>query len=306
MSEFDRNLLLVKLAVGAALIALAALVFGKFLYGMWGFSKPTFFWYEFYSRPGNLRDLSIFVAEHSRWPAWVVYGASLADAVHAALSGSATMRLMARGFLAFVLTMLAVLLLVNPFYCIFAAHAVTAAMQWLSLRVRTFRRHPSRVGVGALCFLPWLVLIDYRPPPLERPLVRLNPFTWPPSETPVTKFLAAQIALQPGSTFRGRVANVAGMQHNYDVMSPFLSGKDHRMYGLWHYGIPTLFETNQFSSPFHLVNAGLLNAPGARDLRLHETQSIVNDRIMALLGVRYLQTPEPTLACPEPSSRRRT
>ena len=61
------------------------------------------------------------------------------------------------------------------------------------------------------------------------------------------------------------------------------------MYGLWYFGIPTLLEFNQFSSPFfHLVNARLLNAPGTKDLRSYETQSIVNDRIMALLGVRYL------------------
>jgi hypothetical protein len=50
-----------------------------------------------------------------------------------------------------------------------------------------------------------------------------------------------------------------------------------------------LLELNQFSSPFfHLVNARLLNAPGTMDLRSYETQSIVNGRIMALLGVRYL------------------
>jgi hypothetical protein len=61
------------------------------------------------------------------------------------------------------------------------------------------------------------------------------------------------------------------------------------MYGLWYYDIPTLFESNQFSSPFfHLVNARLLNAPGAIDVRSYEAQSVVNDRIMALLGVRYL------------------
>lgn len=61
------------------------------------------------------------------------------------------------------------------------------------------------------------------------------------------------------------------------------------MYGLWYYNIPTLFEFNQFSSPFfHLVNARLLNAPGTLDLRSYETQSIMNDRVMELLGVRYL------------------
>jgi hypothetical protein len=309
---------LIKLAAVTVLAGIALGLFGQLLIGIYGFAKPSFFWYEFYPRSGTLRDLSFFIADHSRWPAWIVYGLSLVGALHAALRGGAAIRPIARGFLAFVLANVAVVLLVNeawkgpriayidilayPFYCVFAAYAAATSIGRLNLRIGIFRLH-SRAGMVAICALPWLVLIDYWPPPLERPLVRsLNPFIWPPSETPVTKFLADEIALRPGSPFRGRVASVAGSdfepqwvsapfitQHNYDVMNLFFSGNDHRMYGLWYYNIPTLFETNQFSSPFfHLVNARLLNAPGARDVRSHETQSIVNDRIMALLGVRYL------------------
>jgi hypothetical protein len=308
----------IKLAGAGVLGALAAAVFAPLIFGLYGFAKPTFFWYEFFPRPGSLRDLTFFIAYYSRWPAWIVYGLSLAGTLHAALHGNKTMRSLARGFLAFILVNLALILVFNegwkgpriayidiyfyPFYCIFAVHAITAAAESLKLGTRASSAH-SRAGMLALCALPWLVLIDSRPPPLERPLVRnLNPFIWPPSETPVIKFLANAIALQPGSPFRGRVASVAGSdydpswvsapfisQHYYDVLSLFLTENDHRMYGMWYYNIPTLFETNQFSSPFfHLVNARLLNAPGARDLRSHETQSIVNDRIMALLGVRYL------------------
>jgi hypothetical protein len=300
----------IKLAGAIALGTLTATVFGPLIFGLYGFAKPRFFWYEFFARPGSLRDLTFFIADYSRWPGWVVYGLSLAGALHAALRGNETMRPMARGFLTFILVSLALILVFNegwkgpriayidiylyPFYCVFAAHAVDAAV---------LSRAHGRAGILALCAFPWLVLIDYQPPPLERPLVQnLNPYIWPPSETPVIKFLANAIALQPGSPFRGRVASVAGSdydlswvsapfisQHYYDVLSLFLTGNDHRMYGMWYYNIPTLFETNQFSSPFfHLVNARLLNAPGARDLRSHETQSIVNDRIMALLGVRYL------------------
>jgi hypothetical protein len=309
---------LVKLAAAIVLGCAAATVFGGLIFGLYGFAKPTFFWYEFFPRPGTLRDLSFFIADHSRWPAWIVYGVSLAGALHAALRGDAGIRPMARGFLAFVLANLALILFVNeewkgprvayldifayPFYCVFAAHAAATTLGALKLKIGAF--HPqSRVGMVALCALPWLVLIDYRPPPLERPLARnLNPFIWPPSETPITRFLADEIGLRPGLPFRGRVASVAGSdfdrqwisapfiaQHSYDGMSLFFSGNDHRMYGLWYYGISTLFESNQFSSPFfHLLNARLLNAPGARDLRSYETQSMVNDRIMALLGVRYL------------------
>ena len=59
--------------------------------------------------------------------------------------------------------------------------------------------------------------------------------------------------------------------HNYDVLNLFLSGNDHRLYGLWYYGIPTLLELNQFSSLFfHPVNARLLNAPGTKDLRSYD------------------------------------
>jgi hypothetical protein len=309
---------LVKLGSAIVLGSLTVAVFASLVFGLYGFAKPTFFWYEFFPRPGTLRDLSFFIADHSRWPAWIVYGVSLAGALHAALRGDASIRPMARGFICFVLVNLALILLVNdewkgpriayidifayPFYCVFAAHAAATALGSLNLRIGEFNPQ-SRAAILALCALPWLVLIDYRPPPLERPLVRnLNPFIWPPSETPVTKFLADETALRPGSSFRGRVASVAGSdfdpqlvsapfiaQHSYDGMDLFFSGNDHRMYGLWYYSIPTLFESNQFSSPFfHLVNARLLNAPGARDVRSYETQSIVNDRIMGLLGVRYL------------------
>ena len=320
---------LIKLAGAAVLTALALAVFGRLVFGIYGFAKPTFFWYEFFPRPGNLRDLTFFIADHSRWPAWLVYGVSLLGAIHAAFLGSAAIRPIARALLGFVGINLALnLLLVDgwkgpriayidifayPLYCLFAAYGVAVALRWPPLvdfwrrRMADFDAMPwlqkGAVHALAVSVVPWLVLIDYAPAPLDRPLVRnRNPFIWPPKETPVTKLLAAEVGLRPGSPFRGRVASIAGSdfdpayvsapfinQHNYDGMGLFYSGNDHRMYGLWYYGIPTLLECNQFSSPFfHLVNARLLNAPSTKDLRSYETQSIVNDRIMALLGTRYL------------------
>jgi hypothetical protein len=309
---------LLKLAAAIVLGAAAAAIFAGLIFGLYGFAKPTFFWYEFFPRPGMLRDQSFFIADHSRWPGWVAYGVALAGALHAALWGGTTMRPMARGFLALIGAELFLVILIGqgwkgpriayidiiayPFYCVFAAHGAAAVIGWVRTSSGLVVGY-SRASVAALCLLPWLVLIDYWPAPLERPLVRnFNPYIWPPAETPVSQFLAREIALQPGQPFRGRIASVAGSdfepewisaplitQHNYDVVNLFLSGNDHRLYGLWYYGIPTLIELNQFSSPFfHLVNARLLNAPGTKDLRSYETQSIVNDRIMALLGVRYL------------------
>jgi hypothetical protein len=316
---------IVKFAGAVALACLSGAVFAPLVFGLYGFAKPTFFWYEFYARTVTLRDLSFFIADHSQWPAWLAYGVSLAGAIHAAIRGTATIRPVARGFVAFVaLNLLLIVLTYSggwkgpriayidifayPFYCLFAVHAVIAAASKLRLPnliptpIAALRQR-SFAPIALVCGLPWLVLIDYWPPPLARPLARNeNPFIWPPAETPVTKFLAGEVALRPGSTFRGRVVNVAGSdfdpqyvsapfinQHIYDGMSLFFSGNDHRANGLWYFDIPTLFEANQFSSPFfHLVNARLLNASGARDMRSYETQSVVNERVMALLGARYL------------------
>jgi hypothetical protein len=315
---------LIRLACGIGFTAFALGIFGRLMYGLWGFSKATFFWYEFFPRQADLHDQSFLIADEARWPAWLVYGLSLAGVLHAAFRAPRLLRTVARGFLVFVSCEFVLVLATSqggwkgprvayidifayPFYCLFAAYALVAATEALKLSQLPIADSARRNQIAglALCALPWLVLIDYAPPPLERPMARnLNPFIWPPAETPIARYLAANIGLQPGATFRGRVASVAGAdfdperiaapfisEHSYDTMSLFFSGNDHRAYGLWYYNIPTLFELNQFSSPFfHLVNARLLNAPGAWDLRSYEVQSIVNERVMALLGVRYLMS----------------
>jgi hypothetical protein len=308
----------VKLVGAAAAAGLTLGLFGQMVFALYGFAKPTYFWEEFYPRPGTLRDLSFFIADYSRWPAWVAYALAFVGGIQGAWRGTPAMRSKAYGFLAFVAVNLILVftagegwrgpriayidIFAYPFYCAFAGHAVDTLLRPLAASPGLLARRPAAIA-ALLSVLPWLVLVDLRPPPLDRPLVRnLNPFIWPPSETPVTGFLKEAIGLVPGAAFRGRIANIAGSdsepewahvpfiaQHNFDGISLFFSGNDHRMYGLWYYGIPTLIELNQFSSPFfHVVNARLLNAPGSRDVRSYETQSIVNDRVMALLGVRYL------------------
>ncbi len=321
---------LAKLAAGVALAVLCLALFGKAVYGLYGFAKPTFFWDEFYPRPGSFSDISFLVAIHSHWPAWLAYAAALAGGAYAAWRGDPAIRPFGQAFVLYVAVLLALVLAFNqdwrgprigyidiflyPFYCLFAAYAVDRIARWcwqhpaLRLRIEAIvdarprlRRHLTWAVV--LSAIPWLALIDAWPPPLQRTLVRnLNPFVWPPAETPLVRLLKEQVAIAPGAPFRGRVASIAGSdlapefvdapfinQHNFDVLSLFFTENDHRMYGLWYYGIPTMLEANQFSSPFfHVVNARLLNGPKTMDLRSYETQSTVNDRIMALFGVRYL------------------
>ena len=308
---------LIKGIAALMLAGLALAVYGRLIYGMYGFAKPTFFWYEFFPVRIGLRDQSFLITHEAKWPAFLIYGLAAVGAVHAGLWGNRVFRVFGWGFLLFVLGELALILLIGetwkgprpayvdifayPLYCVFAAHVLAVALRRLGAGLSSPRRRTAIALVAS--GLPWLVLIDAATPPLERPLARnLNPFIWPPAETPVSRLLAADVALRPGAVFRGRVASIAGSdydpqwvkvpfvnQHNYDGMSLFFSGNDHRMYGLWYYDVPTLLESNQFSSPFfHLVNARLLNAPGALDIRSYETQSVPNDRVMALLGVRYL------------------
>lgn len=308
---------IIKILAAVFIVGIILAIFGRLLYGLFGYSKPTFFWYEFYARPQALREHSFLIAPASKWPAWITYGLAIGGTLFAAIRGGDNLRLMARGLLVFILGTVGLIALIGntwqgpriayidiflyPFYCVFAAYALSKLSQ-------PRLPHPmSSRGVflgrlAIICVISWIALGN-RVPPLDRPLVRNhNPFIWPPSETPVTKFLAQRLALKPGALFRGRIASVAGSdferewvstpfitQHNYDAMNLFFSGNDHRMYGLWYHDIPTLFESNQFSSPFfHLVNARLLNAPGSRDTRSYETQSVPNWRIMELLGVRYL------------------
>ena len=271
--------------------------------------------------------MTFFIADHSRWPAWLVYGVSLLGAIHAAGRGGAAIRPIARAFLAFVgLNLILNLLLVDgwkgpriayvdifayPLYCLFAAYAAAIAIRsppvvaFWQRRTANLRAVPwlrqGTVHALAVSAVPWLVLIDYAPPPLARPLVRnLNPFIWPPSQTPVTRVLRGGWTAA-GVDVRGRVASVAGSdfapvtipRHSsistittawvYSPLATIIACTDRGI------SASTLLELNQFSSPFfHLVNARLLNAPDTQDLRSYETQSIVNDRIMALLGTRYL------------------
>ena len=64
-------------------------------------------------------------------------------------------------------------------------------------------------------------------------------------------------------------------------------------YGLWFYNVPTLDETNHATSPFfHLLVTRLLNPEGALFFRPHETATLFEPRILALLGVRYVLTEE--------------
>jgi hypothetical protein len=162
----------------------------------------------------------------------------------------------------------------------------------------------SNQGLIALAIVPWVSLAWARPPYADQNILNGNPWRWPPRASTVSDFLKREIGLVNGATFRGRVVNVAGAtflkswifapfvsQHSYDQIPLVYLGNDHRLYGLWYFGIPTLIENNHFSSPFfHLVTTRLLNNDPVFSVHAQTALTKFDPRVLAALGVRFVLT----------------
>ena len=156
----------------------------------------------------------------------------------------------------------------------------------------------------ALAFVPWLTLAFAQHPYNNQNNLNQNPWRWPPKATTLTDYLQGQVGLVHGATFRGRVASLAGSsfdaslkfapfasQHNYDQIPLVYVGNDHRIYGLLYFGIPILFESNHFSSPFyHLVMTRLLNDGPVTASHAQTALTKFDPRVFAAFGVRYVVT----------------
>lgn len=128
-----------------------------------------------------------------------------------------------------------------------------------------------------------------------------NPGTlpWPPSETPLVKVMRDEVALRPGTRFRGRVATIAGYdpqnktvwggQAGADFLLTRQVGNDHRLVGLWYFDIPTLAEYSSIYSPaLYAVARTFLAHRGDGMVRGILTFSRAEPRVLRLLGVRFV------------------
>jgi hypothetical protein len=151
------------------------------------------------------------------------------------------------------------------------------------------------VPIAALLFAAVLVLA-------KRPTAQLYPY--PPRLSPVAAALQANIGLEAGATFRGRVATIipvkAGgidaMAQQIIVASSWAErvGNDEMSLGFWYYRVPTLFEYNQFVSPlFHMLLKRALQRPSVTYQRNMTLFTYANARVLQLLGVRYVVMPRP-------------
>lgn len=113
------------------------------------------------------------------------------------------------------------------------------------------------------------------------------------------------IALRPGSMFRGNEATIDWVEDkpwvNYGEMNENnriranQTGNDSRLYGLWHYDIPTMYQYFTFiTAPYYLFMTEYLSRPQDRQTRSGLILTHIDARILRLLGVRYVITDHPT------------
>lgn len=189
-----------------------------------------------------------------------------------------------------------------PLYAVFAAIALHRFARFVFeryARTRTWKGY--RLGfnfvllfsVGAIA----VFLVMNKPP------TALG-YPFPPRDSPVVNILRTNIALQPDSSFHGRIATIvpikpdagdAWSQQSLATTSWAQSaGNDEMSVGLWYYRVPTLFEYNQFISPaFHALIKRALQRPPIAHQRNITVLSYPNVRVLKLLGVRYVLMPKP-------------
>jgi len=304
-----------KIIVAVILSTVLALAFAAYAVALFTYARTTFFWDDLAAFPVTWREHSFLISE-GRGYGLAIWAACVAGAGLAALRGQRPMRRAAIGFLAF-LALQQLIFLLNatigfswrgpsaayldmfalPFYALFGGYLLLG--WWCETPERQTR------AIVALSLVPWaMVLLGLHDPFSDRDFRAQNPFVWPPHATAITKHLQAEIGLREGEQFHGRVASIAGTefepqyagvplisQHNYDAAVAFNTGNDHRYFGLWYYGIPTLIQDNQFSSPFaHATISRLFSRRHEKHVRQLTTITRYDPRLYALFGVRFVIT----------------
>jgi hypothetical protein len=185
-----------------------------------------------------------------------------------------------------------------PLYGLFSAVALARVCQWVAGRLMSRRLPAITARAAALLPIPAVlavVLLAFSRPTNEFAL-------FPPRGTPIVDRLRADIALFPGAPFNGRVATIipvdpAGrdpwvQQNTVAYRAWEVAGNDRMSLGLWYFRIPTLFEYTQFASPvFHALVKRTLQEPVVPHQRNIVIVSRANQRVLALLGVRYAVMP---------------
>jgi hypothetical protein len=322
----------VAILVGVA-VALGILL-GRFLVGLYLDTKGAVFPHEMFARPLTFENLSLLLAPDGRMMSRIAWLLALAGAVTAAVfTRTRALRAFAVGYLVIALLIALEVALIRLFigdwwgpnpayfdiYCfslssLFAASFATVLFQLARRRLETSNAAPVSGAVRmpvignqsllALAIVPWVSLAWAKAPYSDQNILNGNPWRWPPLATTITDFLQREIGLVNGSTFRGRVVNLAGAtfleswtsvpfvsQHSYDQIPLVYTGNDHRLYGFLYFGIPILMESNHFASPFfHLLTTRLLNNGPILSTHAQTALTKFDPRVLAAFGVRFVVT----------------
>ena len=183
-----------------------------------------------------------------------------------------------------------------PLYCLFAAVFCTRLLQWtgLSRRLQAVRPALAKASIVlVLCVSIVSVLGSDQP--------QVAGFSDSPKPTAISRFLESEVGLVPGDTFRGRVATMTGRTHarrvgwldlhREDIEVANSTGGDTRLFGLHRQGVPTLMQYAPTITPaLYAFTTRLLAAPQDMQMRSALVLRLIDTRILALVGVRYVIT----------------
>lgn len=176
-----------------------------------------------------------------------------------------------------------------PFYAIFLVYFVIAIFG-------AERTHASYITPVMLALL-LAGLLMLKPANKNRD----GNFAFPPKSTSITDVLEHELALQPGSVFAGRVANIVPDKNWLEQVRFFMSvnnavGNDHQTTGLWLKHIPTLHEYSQTITPgFYRLYRRFLSDGKDHPYRSWSSFNKLNIKMLQLMGVSYVITTMPAI-----------
>jgi hypothetical protein len=193
-----------------------------------------------------------------------------------------------------------------PYALVFSSIAIVQAVKsalqisrpFLKGRLQSLLRYGTPIALAASL----AVIVAYNAGQALAHPGRQCPQSFSPIQaTPITDVLRDNIAVRPGATFKGIVATIDGVKdkpsiswldlhfHDYQVWQR--TGNDHRLVGLWHFSIPTLFQYFAFTTPpYYLLLTEFLSRPEDKQFRSGLVLTRADEKMMRLWGVRYVIT----------------
>jgi hypothetical protein len=202
-----------------------------------------------------------------------------------------------------------------PLYAMFAATAIFQLVSAGAERVAKYVPVSARLICSEWLVLALTTATAFAIPWIHSP--RPRDLRLPPATADIVQRLRTEIGLTPFAPFRGRVATIMPItplpvdqlnglsdpvvQQQYRAIQiSNETGNDHFGPGLWYFQIPTLFEYNLLISPaFHALAKRTLYSLQIPHLRNNLLVTIPNERILKLLGVRFVILVDPNSSSTE-------